>query len=392
MDEALTLMAIGALFLASIAVDAVGRRAHVPRVTLLVLLGVAIGPPGLNLLPTALAGTDDAVAPVALTMVAFLLGGQLKPATLRRHGHEIMALSLGVVLTSVVIVGMGLWLLTGDPVLALMMAGIAAATDPAAMHEVIRSIGAKGRFATNLLGIVAIDDAWGILLFSLLLLVAEVALGGPTPEPFLLAMAELGGSIALGAAIGLPAAYLTGRLKPGEPTLMEALGLVFLCTGLSLYLGLPFLLTGMVCGIVIVHFARHHDRPFHEIERIEWPFMLLLFVMAGASLDPGSLGGLGLAGAAYILLRAGSRILGGWIGGAIAGLPGREGRLTGLALMPQAGVAIGMALLAGERFPDKAETILAVTIASTVVFEVIGPMITLFALKRVARSPRREAG
>ncbi|MDH5452136.1 MAG: cation:proton antiporter [Paracoccaceae bacterium] len=392
MDKELTLIAIGSLFLASIAVDAVGRRAHVPRVTLLVLLGVAIGPPGLDLLPTALAGTDDAVAPVALTMVAFLLGGQLKPATLRRHGHEIMALSLGVVLTSVVIVGMGLWLLTGDPVLALMMAGIAAATDPAAMHEVTRSISAKGRFATNLLGIVAIDDAWGILLFSLLLLVAEVALGGPTPEPFLLAMAELGGSIALGAAIGLPAAYLTGRLKPGEPTLMEALGLVFLCTGLSLYLGLPFLLTGMVCGIVIVHFARHHDRPFHEIERIEWPFMLLLFVMAGASLDPGSLGGLGLAGAAYILLRAGSRILGGWIGGAIAGLPGREGRLTGLALMPQAGVAIGMALLAGERFPDKAETILAVTIASTVVFEVIGPMITLFALKRVARSPRREAG
>ncbi|MDH5530460.1 MAG: cation:proton antiporter [Paracoccaceae bacterium] len=392
MDKELTLIAIGSLFLASIAVDAVGRRAHVPRVTLLVLLGVAIGPPGLDLLPTALAGTDDAVAPVALTMVAFLLGGQLKPATLRRHGHEIMALSLGVVLTSVVIVGMALWLLTGDPVLALMMAGIAAATDPAAMHEVTRSISAKGRFATNLLGIVAIDDAWGILLFSLLLLVAEVALGGPTPEPFLLAMAELGGSIALGAAIGLPAAYLTGRLKPGEPTLMEALGLVFLCTGLSLYLGLPFLLTGMVCGIVIVHFARHHDRPFHEIERIEWPFMLLLFVMAGASLDPGSLGGLGLAGAAYILLRAGSRILGGWIGGAIAGLPGREGRLTGLALMPQAGVAIGMALLAGERFPDKAETILAVTIASTVVFEVIGPMITLFALKRVARSPRREAG
>lgn len=390
MDEALTLLAIGALFLASIAIDALGRRVHVPRVTLLVLLGVAIGPPGLDLLPTALAGTDDAVAPTALTMVAFLLGGRLKPDTLRAHGREIMALSVAVVLTSAVIVGAGIWLLTGDSVLALMLAGLAAATDPAATHEVIRSVGTKGRFATNLLGIVAIDDAWGILLFSLLLLLAEVVMGGSTPEPFFRALVELGGSVALGAAIGLPAAYLTGRLRPGEPTLMEALGLVFLCTGLSLYLGLPFLLTGMVCGIVIVHFARHHDRPFHEIERIEWPFMLLLFVMAGASLDPGSLGGLGLAGAAYVLLRAGSRILGGWIGGAIAGLPGREGRLAGLALMPQAGVAIGMALIAGEHFPDKAETILAVTIASTVVFEAIGPLITVIALKQAARRPHRE--
>lgn len=392
MGEALTVLAIGALFLASIGIDALERRAHVPRVSLLILLGVAIGPPGLDLLPTALAGTDDAVAPTALTMVAFLLGGRLKPETLHAHGREILTLSLAVVLTSAAFVGVGLWLLSGDPVLALMLAGLAVATDPAATHEVIRSVGAKGRFATNILGIVAIDDAWGILLFSLLILIADLTMGGPTPGPLFQTLVDLGGSIALGAAIGLPAAYLTGRLKPGEPTLMEALGLVFLCTGLSLYLGLSFLLTGMVCGTVIAHFARHHDRPFHEIERIEWPFMLLLFVMAGASLDPTSLGGLGLAGAAYIGLRALSRVTGGWIGGAIAGLPAREGWLSGLALMPQAGVAIGMALIAGERFPERAEVILGITIASTVVFEVVGPLITVIALKRAAQPPHREAG
>ena len=75
-------------------------------------------------------------------------------------------------------------------------------------------------------------------------------------------------------------AYLTGRIKPGEPTLIEAVGLVFLCAGLALYFGFSFLLTGMVCGAIIVNLARHHERPFFEIERIEWPFMLLFFVMA----------------------------------------------------------------------------------------------------------------
>lgn len=112
MTAATTLIAIGVLFLAGIAVDAVGRRTHVPRVTLLVLLGVVAGPPGLDLLPPALAGTDDAFAPVALTMVAFLLGGQLRPATLRAHGREILALSLSVVTASALVVGSGLWLVT----------------------------------------------------------------------------------------------------------------------------------------------------------------------------------------------------------------------------------------------------------------------------------------
>ena len=213
---ATTLIAVGALFLAGIALDAIGRRAHVPRVTLLVLLGVIGGPPGLDILPAALAQTDDTVAPVALTMVAFLLGGQLKPSTLSAHGREIMALSLSVVTTSAIVVGAGLWLVTGDPVLSLLLAGISAATDPAATHDVIRSARATGRFATNLLGVVAVDDAWGIVIFSLMLLAAGSLVGGNAVEPVLQGLTELAGAVAIGVAVGLPAAYLTGRIKPGN--------------------------------------------------------------------------------------------------------------------------------------------------------------------------------
>ncbi|MCU9850000.1 cation:proton antiporter [Defluviimonas sp. WL0024] len=387
MTGAATLIAIGVLFLAGIAVDAFGRRLHVPRVTLLVLLGVVAGPPVLDLLPPALARTDDMVAPVALTMVAFLLGGQLKPSTLSEHGREILSLSLSVVAVSALVVGCGVFLVTGDPVLSLLLAGLSAATDPAATRDVIRSAGAEGRFATNILGIVAVDDAWGIILFSLMLAAAGVVAGGVEIEPVLHGLTELAGAIALGLAVGLPAAYLTGRIKPGEPTLMEALGIVFLCTGLARHFGLPYLLTGVVCGLVIVHFARHHDRPFHEIERIEWPFMLLLFVMAGAALDPCVLARFGFAALAYVGFRALARVVGGWAGGTFARLPAREGRLTGLALMPQAGVAIGMALVAGERFPALAEPVLGITIASTVAFEVFGPVLTQYALSEAGRAP-----
>jgi Kef-type K+ transport system membrane component KefB len=377
------LIAVGVLFLVGLALDSFGRRVHVPRVTLLILLGAVTGPPGFDLLPAAIAGTDGFLAPVALTMVAFLLGGGLRRSTLRAHGREILVTSFTVVITSVILVTAGL-ILVGQPVaLALLLGGISAATDPAATQDVIRQARATGRFATNLLGIVAVDDGWGLLVFSVVLTFVGYQFGNGTDNVLLHGVREVGGSIFLGLALGFPAAYLTGRIRPGEPTLIEALGIVFLCTGLALYFDLSFLLAGMVCGVTIANFARHHDRPFHEIERIEWPFVLLFFVMAGASLNVSNFAVFAPVTLAYICFRIVSRIFGGWFGSKLAGLPAQECRLTGLALMPQAGVAIGMALVAADRFPEFGQSLLAITIASTIFFEVMGPLSTQIALARV---------
>jgi len=195
---------------------------------------------------------------------------------------------------------------------------------------------------------------------------------------------ELGGAAIVGLGLGVPAAYLTGRLRTGEPIQGEALGLVFLCAGLAIWLEVSFLLAGMIAGATVVNLAKHHRRPFHEIEHIEWPFMLLFFVLAGASFETYHLAEIGVIGVAYIGLRTLSRVIGGWLGGALAGLPEIERRWIGLALMPQAGVALGMALVADHHLPDQRDTILAVTIASTIVFEIFGPIMTQIALKRVA--------
>lgn len=391
MASADLLIAIGILFLAGLALDAVGRHMHVPRVTLLILLGAFVGPPVLDMLPSGVDGTHDLYAPTALTMVAFLLGGSLHSDTLRKHGRAIIVVSLSVVFASVLIVSGGM-LLAGLPLgFALMLGAIAAATDPAATRDVIVQTKSTGQFSTNVLGIVAIDDAWGLLAFSLAITLAGLLTGTAADGAFLEGLWEVGGAIGLGLLIGLPSAYLTGRIKPGEPTLIEALGIVFLCSGLALWLDLSFLLTGMVCGTVIVNLARHHDQPFHEIERIEWPFMLLFFVMAGASLELDALAEVSGIALAYIALRAISRLVGGWVGGTIARLPRRERRYMGLALMPQAGVAIGMALVAADKFPEIARPLLAITIGGTIAFEVFGPLLTQFALSKVTRGQIDDA-
>lgn len=390
MEQGTLLVALGILFLAGLALDAVGRIVHIPRVTLLILLGALLGPPVLDMLPAPLATADGIYADAALTMVAFLLGGSLKPETLRAQGREILVVSLTVVIVSVALVAGGLYLAGVPAALAILLGGISSATAPAATLDVIRQSGSTGRFARNILGIVAIDDAWGLLAFSGALTLAGTMaaagmLSGAGAGTLAHGAIEVGGAIVLGAAIGLPASYLTGRLKKGEPTLLEALGVVFLCAGLALYFEVSFLLTGMVCGAVVVNLARHHDQPFHEIERIEWPFLLLFFVMAGASLNVSMLEQIGGIGLAYVGLRIVARMIGGLAGGALAGLPPREGALTGLALMPQAGVAIGMALVASERLPQYAPQILAITIASTIIFEIIGPFFTQFAIAKADR-------
>jgi Kef-type K+ transport system membrane component KefB len=138
----------------------------------------------------------------------------------------------------------------------------------------------------------------------------------------------------------------------------------------------------MVLGSVVANLARHHARPFHAIEGIEWPFMILFFVLAGASLHVGALYGIGLVGLAYVVLRIIGRFVGAWAGGVISGAGPLIRRWMGMALMPQAGVALGMALVATQCCPDLGRVILSVVIAATVLFEVIGPVLTRIALNR----------
>lgn len=128
-------------------------------------------------------------------------------------------------------------------------------------------------------------------------------------------LTEVATAIAVGPAIGLPAAYATGRIRRGEPTLAKALGIVLLCAGISLWLEVSYLLAGMAAGVVIVNLARHHEYAFHEIEHISWPFLILFFVLAGALVDLSSMPELGLAGLGFVCLRIAGRIIGGLIGG-----------------------------------------------------------------------------
>jgi Kef-type K+ transport system membrane component KefB len=219
-----------------------------------------------------------------------------------------------------------------------------------------------------------------------LLLSAKLIAGDGGAEVVLRALRELGGAVAIGAGIGIPAAFLTSRLRAGEPVQAEALGIVFLCAGLAIWLDSSFLLAGMIAGAAMANFGSSDPRPFREIERFEWPFMVLFFVLAGASLNIDALLQIGVVGIVYVLARTVARFFGGWLGSTLSRAPGHHRFWMGCALLPQAGVAIGMALVAANHFPAMAQTILAVAIGTTIIFELIGPILTRTALYRVGEA------
>jgi Kef-type K+ transport system membrane component KefB len=278
----------------------------------------------------------------------------------------------------------GLYLLGVPLILAIILAGIAPATAPAPVFDVVREVNASGPYTDTLLGIVAVDDAWGMILFSFLLVVASMSLGnGEAMASMTSGLWELFGAVALGLIIGFPMAYITSHIYPGKASQAEVLGLVLLCAGFAEWFGVSYILSAMVMGTVVANFSKQHrHRPFEELETFQWPLLVLFLLLAGSALNLAALYEVGLIGFAYIVLRILGRITGSYLGAKWARCEGAQYHWMGLAMLPHAGVPIGMALVAIHHFPELKDSILPVILAATIIFEVIGPSITRMMLKR----------
>ena len=377
---------LGLLFLIGFIADIVGRSTLLPRVTLLMLGGLAVGPSGFSIVPDSFVRQwFPELTNIALALIGFLLGHQLSIAALRKRGSKVIGISLCKVFGAALSVALALILVGVDPVIALLLAGVAPATDPAATYDLVHESGARGEFVDTLLSVVAVDDVWGLIIFMVMLAAAGILSGNAAIATGVVAsLADVGGSVLLGIVLGVPMAYLTGRIRHGEPMLAEALGFVLLGAGLADWFDLLPILTAMVMGIAVASLAKHHEQPFHVIAGIEWPFMVLFFVLAGASLELDTLLLAGELTVVYVVARFIGIYAGARVGSRAVGAQTALRRWLGVALMPQAGVAIGMALLATQRFPDTAAVVLTVAVASTVILETIGPVVTRFAIRRAA--------
>jgi len=390
-DSALFLITTGSLLLIGIFASALAKRTFLPRVTLLLIFGAIIGLPGYQLIPQNFSDHFPLVADVTLLMVGFILGGKLTKDSFIASANQVIWISLCAAIFTSFIVTLGLWLLGMSFSTAIILGCIASATAPAAIMDVINELNIDTKFSRLLLSIVTLDDIWALMLFAIGMAIAtssaETNVAANNSILFT-SLIEIGGSIALGIVLGIPAAYITGRITEGQPSLTEAIAVIFVCGGLAMWLELSYLITAITVGAVIANIAKHHDYAFHEIENIEAPFMVVFFILAGASLELMSLLEIGLMGFAFIVLRTLGKYLGARIGGVASGANQLTTEWIGPALLPQAGVAIGMALVASHHFEEDGHILLTIAIGSTIVFELIGPVITHIAIKRVGNQSR----
>jgi len=365
------------------------RKIKIPSITAYVLLGIVLSPHALNLLSREFLATADFFSNVVLGLIAFSLGENFAIGVLRRVGKAVITISISASIVPWLLITFGLWLFFGQPFyVALLFGAIASATAPAAVVMVTQEYKSKGEFTDTLLGIVAADDAWALIIFGFSLALTKSFIqddGGSLTVAKDLARAavEIAGSIALGWLVAFCFNKLCRFIKTNADRLIFTCGFLLLTAGLSLALHISVLLSCMCFGAVLVNSNTQSAHFFDSLRAISQPLYLIFFVLAGASLRLSVLTTAVSLVAAYILLRAAGKIIGSGIGAYWAGASLAVKRYMGFALVPQAGVALACALVAKHAISGLlGDVILSVTIASTVIFELFGPWITKYSLEK----------
>jgi len=379
---------IGLILLAAVVAASVIRYIRLPRITSYIIMGVLIGPSLLDLISPELLEHSNLFTSVALSFIAFDLGKKFSLDKLRSIGLQVFGITTAQVLSTFGLVFLAVYLLMGNrSEIAMLYGAIACATAPAATILVAREYKAEGRFTDTLLGTVALDDGVGILMFALVFALArsfagiDTEAGNPLMSGLLDSFREIFGAVFLGTALGLLLSQLPRVIKKSSTLMIYTLGVIMFNTGLCIHFGLSVLLANMALGITVENISEKDVEFFGAVERIESPFYVLFFVLAGAHLKIGMIPGMSVLGLVYLLSRVAGKTGGAYLGAALVGEDKTVRRYMGLALLPQAGVALGFALIVKSAFPSGGSEIFLVVTATTVFFEILGPVLTRTALK-----------
>jgi len=382
------ILSLGVILLLGLASGKLIRKLRVPVITAYLLLGILAGPFALNLVSPTILKASGSISFAVLGFVAFSMGQNFEFDSFKKIGKQVLWISILGACVPWALVCAGFMIIFKQPFhIAILYGAIASATAPAATVLVTREYRAKGTFTETLLAAVAIDDAWCLIIFAVSLALAKIAESiGLTNAAMAVAITHAAFEIGAALLLGWVAAWLLGYLSrfasSQQELLIFTLGFVLLTTGLALHFNISVLLANMFLGAALVNIHKVSFKFFDTIRQVDAPLYLLFFVLAGANLEIDILPALGVIGIAYIGIRSLGKIAGGFLGGLLSQSPSRIRNNIGFALLPQAGVALGIALIAKAQFPQAGNLIFSIIVATTVIYEIIGPIFTKFALSR----------
>ena len=422
---------IAVLLLAALLSTRLMKVLKLPNVTGYIITGILVGPFvfGLFFNHFSYDGIKESiifqyvdrikwVSTIALGFIAFSIGTSFRVSTIKAVGKRVIIITVFEALfASLAVIGalVALHFIVPDMVswqLVLTLGAIASATAPAATLMVIKQYNARGTLVDTLLPVVALDDAVALILFSILFqLATSLSVGGEFDayKMLLKPLLEILISLGIGAALGFFISFICRFFKSRNNRLIVCIFSIFAACGLYYLFQQPYmggfelssLLMCMMIGAIYTNMFKESGRTLDIMDRFTAPIYLMFFVISGASLDLTiffNKNGLIvlLIGAVYIVFRVVGKWTGAFTGSSISKCEPKVKKYLGFALVPQAGVAIGLATTASALFSKNEATqeagalIIAIILTSTLVYELIGPLVSKFALKKAGEIPEND--
>ena len=378
------ILSVALMMFTGFAVTRITKRLRLPNVTAYILAGILLGPYCLDFVPASIIQNTDFIADIALAFIAFSTGEFFRFDTLRKNGGKVLVITvLEACIASVLVFLVCLFLLRLELTFSVVLASLAAATAPASTLMTIRQTGAKGDFVDTLLQVVALDDVVGLIAYSVAISIALAAASGAFHlSNVLRPLAVNFGVLLLGGLCGWFLKLLMPKKRSTDNRLIISIALLFLFCGICTLLEVSPLLGCMSMGTVYINLT-DDDKLFKQLNYFSPPILLLFFVRSGLNFDLDALVDnsesigttpLVVVGILYFLVRIMGKYAGAFLGCLVTKKDKKVRNFLGLALIPQAGVAIGLAATGartlGGEVGNALETII---LASSVLYELIGP-------------------
>ncbi len=383
---AMVIIAISIMLFTGFAVTRVTKLLKLPNVTAYIVAGILIGPFCLDLVPQSVVEGTDFLSDIALAFIAFSVGEFFKLSTLKKNGIKTVIITLfEALLAFVIIFVLTFFVLRLDIVFSLVLSALASATAPTSTAMTIRQLKAKGDFVDTLLQVIALDDVLSLIAFSIALSVATTLMsaGGSVSVSTVITPVIINiGVMALGGAFGWLLKLLMPKKRSTDNRLIILISTLFVFCGICTLLDISPLLGCIAMGMVYINVSGD-DKLYKQLNYFSPPIMLLFFVRSGLNLKLDSLfSPTGSSGSTpiiviailYFLVRMVGKYGGAFLGCLVTKKDPKVRNYLGLALIPQAGVTIGLSAMAARVLGgDVGDNLQTIILASGILYELIGP-------------------
>lgn len=392
---ATVIIAIAFMLVFGFLITRITKRLRLPNVTAYIIAGIIIGPYCLNLIPENIIGGTAFISDIALAFIAFSVGEYFKYSTLKKAGIKVVIITLfESILASILVLIVSAFILKLPFAFSMVLSALASATAPASTIMTIRQTKAKGEYVDTLLEVVALDDIVSLVAYSVAISVAVAISMENTIKNavafniVILPIIKNILAIIVGVILGFLLKALLPKKRSTDNRLIIAISVLFLFCGLCAVLDISPLLGCMVIGMIYINIS-NDEKLFLQLNYFNPPILLLFFVRSGVNFNLNALWSsngffgvpLWLAGVVYFFVRIIGKYSGAFIGSAITKKSKEIRNYLGFGLVPQAGVAIGLASLGARTLGGEMGIALeTIILASSVLYELIGPAISKLGL------------